>query len=37
MKKLLEKYPPEEIENLQAYMLLGILMIIVAELVKVIL
>lgn len=37
MKKLFEKYPPEELENLNAYGFLAALIILVAEIVKVIL
>ena len=37
MKKLLEKYPPEDLANLNAYGFLAALIILVAEIVKVIL
>ena len=37
MKKLLEKYPPEDLANLNAYGFLAALIILVAEIVKAIL
>ena len=37
MKKLLIKYPPEDLANLQAYCLIGTLIWVLAEIVKVIL
>lgn len=37
MKKLFEKYPPEDLANLNAYGFIAALIILVAEIVKVIL
>lgn len=36
MKKLFEKYPPEDLANLNAYGFIAALIILVAEIVKVI-
>ena len=36
MKKLLIKYPPEDLANLNAYFLIGIVLILIAEIWKVI-
>ena len=36
MNKLFEKYPPEDLGNLNAYFLIGIILILIAEIWKVI-
>lgn len=36
MIKLLRKYPPEDLANLNAYFFIGIVLILIAEIVKVI-